>query len=94
MLGVAKVNDDEYIFEKAKDICENVLNIEPNHVSNLENYAICLCALAELKNDINLAQKAIQYFEKTLKLKPQDQDLRYNYNEAISILNNLDEKYS
>ena len=63
-------------------------------MSNLENYAICLCALAELKSDITIAQKAIDHFEKILKFKPDDNDLNHNYKEAISIRNSLDNNIS
>ena len=59
-------------WNKAKEIYEHILKIEPNNYPVLQNYGPLLCQLREYKLAKNI-------FEKSLKIKPQDPLLLYNY---------------
>ena len=59
-------------WNKAKEIYEHILKIEPNNYPVLQNYGPLLCQLKEYKLAKNI-------FEKSLKIKPQDPLLLYNY---------------
>ncbi|WP_298141364.1 tetratricopeptide repeat protein [uncultured Acinetobacter sp.] len=81
----------EYLIKQEK-IAESVANYEqalgilPTHLGCLNNYAIALANLAQIKQDQTLFEKSLKHYEKALAIQPEAADTLGNYGNALSDL--------